>query len=66
MSALAQEAQQGIGAHRHGQASDRPLSGPAAERAGDRVAEDVEARCPPSMNLDQIGGACHRLPRFLL
>ena len=32
-----------VGAHRHGQASGKPLSGLAAQREGDRVGEHVQA-----------------------
>ena len=42
--APAQEAQQCVNAHRHGQAFGKPLPGSAAQREGDGVAEDLEAR----------------------
>ena len=42
--APAQEAQQRVIAHRHGQAFGKPLPGAAAQREGDGVAKDFEAR----------------------
>ena len=52
--APAQEAQQRVNAHRHGQAFDKPLPGPAAQREGDGVGEDVEARRSTRVSLDEI------------
>ena len=49
-----QEAQQRVGADRHGEASSEPFSGTAAEGEGDRMGEHVEARGASSVSLDEI------------
>ncbi len=54
--APAQKAQQGVGAHRHGQAFGEPFAGSAAEHEGDGVGEPVEARGASGVGLDEVGG----------
>ncbi len=58
--APAQEAQQRVGAHQHGEASGDSFSGTAAEGKGDRVGEDVEARRAACVHPDAIRGEAFR------
>ena len=53
-------AQQRVGAHRHRQAFGKPFRRTAAQREGDRVGEDVEARRATRVSLDEIGGEALR------
>ena len=55
-----QEAQQRVGADRHGESFCKPSSRTAAEREGDRVDEHVETRGASGVSLDEVGGEALR------